>query len=149
MPLGTRTMYRKILSLLALNEESTPVLQRAHQMATQLDAQLYLLHVVEYVPLTGTEDAMLTAPVSIGEELEERARTQLRDIAQRHGIPQENCCVVSGDLVSELCRSVSHWQADLVVVGNHSRRGLSALFDHAEDAVLHRCPCDLLAVHLG
>ena len=142
-------MYRKMICLIALNDESVPVLAQARRLANELGADLHLLHVVEYVPLTGTEDAMLTAPVSIGEELEERARGQVRELAERHDVPATHCRVVSGDLVSELCHLVEALQADLVVVGNHSRRGLSALFDHAEDAVLHRCQCDLLAVHLG
>lgn len=142
-------MYQKILCLIALNEESVPVLAQARRLAEQLNAELHLLHVVEYVPLTGTEDAMLTAPVSIGEELEERARDQVRELAENHGVEPAHCRVVSGDLVSELCQQIDSLQVDLVVVGNHSRRGLSALFDHAEDAVLHRCQCDMLAVHLG
>lgn len=142
-------MYQTILCLVALNEESGRLLSRAQRLAETLDSELHLLHVVEYVPLTGTEDAMLTAPVTIGEELEERARKEIGELAGRHGLADDHCRVISGDLITELRNEVERLKADLVVVGNHKRKGLAAIFDHAEDAVLHRCECDMLAVHLG
>lgn len=142
-------MYRSILCLVALNDECRKVLNQAQAMATALQADLHLLHVVEYVPLTGTEDAMLTAPISISDELEERSRQHMQKLATEYSVPEDKTRVICGDLVNELNAMIDDHAIDLVVVGNHRRKGLSAVFDHAEDTVLHRCSCDLLAVHLG
>ena len=146
-------MYKSILALVALNPESHQVIQRAKALSEQFSARLQLLHVVEYVPLTGTEDAMITAPIPIGEELEKQARLYMAKLAQEFELKAEQIAVVTGDLSAELeARSKSdaaHAGVDLVVVGNHSRSGFSAWFNHAEDEVLHRCGCDLLAVKLS
>ncbi len=142
-------MYQSLLCLVALNDDHERVVQRARALAALFKAPLHLLHVVEYVPLTGTEDAMLTAPISISEELEQRAREQMDALARQHELPAANCSVVTGDLTTELNATIAEHGIDLVVVGNHRRKGLSALFDHAEDAVLHRCACDLIAINLS
>ena len=142
-------MYQSLLCLVALSDENRQVVRRARELADHFDADLHMLHVVEYVPLTGTEDAMLTAPISISDELEQRAREQMGKLAKEFSVATDRCHVVTGDLVSELNTAVEEYRIGLVVVGNHCRKGLAALFDHAEDAVLHRCACDLLAVHLS
>ena len=141
-------MYQSVLCLIALNDECSRVLERAQRISEKCGAELQVLHVVEYVPLTGTEDAMLTAPISIGDELEERARKVVGELADKHGVPADRVRVVSGDLLSELQSTVAQYKIDLVVVGNHSRKGLAAIFNHAEDMILHRSGCDLLAVQL-
>ncbi len=142
-------MYKKILTLLALDEESPRVLDRARALAQTHDADLHILHVVEYVPLAGTEEAMLTAPIDLGPELEQRAKERLAELLAKQGVEAASCRVAVGDLCTELSEAVDRLGIDLAVVGNHPRRGLAAVFNHAQDEVLHRCQCDVLAVQLG
>lgn len=142
-------MYQSILCLVATNQDSHKLVRRAQQLAQQFQASLRLLHVVEYVPLTGTEDAMLTAPIAMGEELEKQAREFMQGLASDYSIAPELAQVISGDLTVELENALNTHGIDLVVIGNHCRRGFSAFFNHAEDEVLHRCACDLMAVNLG
>lgn len=141
-------MYQSILCLVALNDSNRRVVTRAKALAEQFGAELRLLHVVEYVPLTGTEDAMLTAPIPIAEELESQARAFITQLTEDFELNPACARVVNGDLTSELEARIQQDGIDLVVVGNHCRSGLSALFNHAEDTVLHRCACDMLAVSL-
>ncbi|MGJ8668536.1 MAG: universal stress protein [Oceanococcus sp.] len=142
-------MYHSILCLVATNEASRQLVERAQNLAKQFQAELRLLHVVEYVPLTGTEDAMLTAPIAMGEELEKQARGFVSKLAQEFSIAADRTAVVSGDLSAELNSAIQAHQIDLVVIGNHCRSGFSAFFNHAEDEVLHHCVCDLMAINLG
>ncbi len=141
-------MYQSILCLVALNENSRRVVKQAKALAEHFGAELRLLHVVEYVPLTGTEDAMLTAPIPIAEELESQARAFVAQLTEEFSINPASANVVNGDLTTELETRIQQGGIDLVVIGNHCRSGLSALFNHAEDTVLHRCACDMLAVSL-
>ncbi|RZO85133.1 universal stress protein [Oceanococcus atlanticus] len=141
-------MYQSILCLVALNENSRRVVKQAKALSERFDAQLRLLHVVEYVPLTGTEDAMLTAPIPIAEELESQARAFVTQLADDFALAPGSISVVNGDLTTELETHIQRDKIDLVVIGNHCRSGLAALFNHAEDTVLHRCACDMLAVSL-
>lgn len=141
-------MYQSILCLVALNESSRRVVRQAKALSEQFGAELRLLHVVEYVPLTGTEDAMLTAPIPIAEELESQARAFVAQLSEEFAIEPACASVVNGDLTTELETRLRQGAVDLVVIGNHCRSGLAALFNHAEDTVLHRCACDMLAVSL-
>ncbi len=142
-------MYQSVLCLVATNDESRPLVAQAQKLAAQFGASLRLLHVVEYVPLTGTEDAMLTAPIAMGEELEKQAREFMSGLASEFQIEAGQTQVVSGDLSAELETAIQAQGIDLVVIGNHCRRGFSAFFNHAEDEVLHHCACDLMAINLG
>lgn len=142
-------MYRSILCLVATNDDSRKLVQHAQKLAESFGAELRLLHVVEYVPLTGTEDAMLTAPIAMGEELEKQARGFMQELAQQFAIEAEHTAVVSGDLSAELDSAIQNHKIDLVVIGNHCRKGFAAFFNHAEDDVLHHCSCDLIAVNLS
>lgn len=142
-------MYQSILCLVATNQDSRRLVTRAQQLAQHFQARLRLLHVVEYVPLTGTEDAMLTAPIAMGEELEKQAREFMHSLTQEFSIDAQDAQVISGDLTVELENALKTSDIDLVVIGNHRRSGFSTFFNHAEDEVLHRCASDLIAVNLG
>jgi universal stress protein A len=54
-----------------------------------------------------------------------------------------------GDVKTEIVRVARKREADLIVVGSHERHGLSAVFDFVEDAVLHKAPCDVLAIRVS
>ena len=74
--------YRKILLVVDLTEDSDLVGERAKAIAACYGSRIQLLHVVEYVPVEPMGETLLPA-VQIEEELIERARQRLGDLAQR------------------------------------------------------------------
>lgn len=141
-------MYRHILAAVETHEEGQPVLARARDLARQFGAGLSAVHVVEYLPVDPAGDALLTTPVDLSRERAAQAEARLREWCQALGIPAEQAKVAVGTITAEILRAAQDCGADLIVVGHHPRRGLSALFSHTEGGVVQRAPCDVLAVRL-
>jgi universal stress protein A len=140
-------IYRNILAVVGVTEDSVQVAARAREFAAAANAQLTLLHVVEFVPVEPLSDSLLPA-VQIETELIERSRTRLRDMAQNLGAAVR-WEVSSGNVKTEITRFARQGQFDLIVIGSHERHGLSILVNLTEDTVLHAAPCDVLAVRLA
>jgi universal stress protein A len=140
--------YRRVLLVLDLNEDSRMVGQRAQALAAAVDAEIELLHVVEFVPVEPMGETVMPA-VEIETELLDRAGVQLRALAIELGMPDAVCHVEAGNVKSEIVRLARERHVDLIVLGSRERHGLSILVNLTEDTVLHAAPCDVLAVRVG
>jgi len=141
------SIYRRILLVVDLNEYSEQIGARARDIAAVCDAELSLLHVVEYVPVEPMGETLLPA-VQIEEELVQRAKHRLAELAQRLGVGSAKRTVAAGNIKAEIVRAAQEQQVDLIVLGSRERRGPSILVNFTEDTVLHAAPCDVLAVRL-
>jgi len=115
------TAYHRVLLAVDLTEDSFVIARRAQMLSAALSADVEILHVVVPPPV-GTP------------------------------IPPEPVVPVvleAGDVKTEIVRIARKREADLIVVGSHERHGLSAVFDFVEDAVLHKAPCDVLAIRVS
>jgi universal stress protein A len=140
-------LYRRILLVVDLTEDSRTIGVRARAIAAACGAQTALLHVVEYVPVEPMGETLLPA-VEIEEELIKRAGERLRELARELGLPEAACRVEAGNTKAEIVRVATETHSDLVVIGSRERHGLSILVNLTEDTVLHAAPCDVLAVRL-
>jgi universal stress protein A len=140
-------IYRKILLVVDLGEQSERIGTRARDIASLVDAELSLLHVVEYVPVEPMGETLLPA-VQIEEELVQRATARLAEFAAGLGISGAPRQVTAGNIKAEIVRAAQQQKADLIVLGCRERRGPSILVNFTEDTVLHAAPCDVLAVRL-
>lgn len=139
--------YRKIIAAVDLTDDSRAVLERAAGLAQQWQAQLLLVHIVEFVPIEPMSDSLVPV-VQVDERLVERARAQLQTLAGTAGVSTDCLRVTSGNVKIELLHIARDWQADLIVLGSRERHGLSILVNLTEDTVLHGAPCDVLAVRV-
>ena len=142
------SVYRRILLVVDLTEDSLSIGRRAQALAAALGAEVELLHVVEFVPVEPMGETLMPA-VQIEEELLERARRRLASLAAELGLPEANCRVEAGNVKSEIVRTARERNIDLIVLGCRERHGLSILLNFTEDTVLHAAPCDVLAVRVG
>ena len=140
-------MYRRLLLVVDLTDDSRAVGARAVEVAKACGAEIALLHVVEYVPAEPMGETLLPA-VEIEQELVKRAGERLRALAVDLGIASAACRVESGNTKAEIVRAASEGGHDLVVIGSRERHGLSILVNLTEDTILHAAPCDVLAVRL-
>jgi universal stress protein A len=141
-------VYRRILAVVDLTEDSLVIGRRAQALAGILGAEIELLHVVEFVPVEPMGEALMPS-VQIEDELLERARQRLATLAGDLGIPTSAARVETGNVKSEIVRIARELHADLIVLGSRERHGLSILVNFTEDTVLHAAPCDVLAVRVG
>ena len=139
--------YQKILLVIDLTEDSDLVGERAKAIAACYHSRIQMLHVVEYVPVEPMGETLLPA-VQIEEELIQRARQRLKELAVRLNLTDCECFVEAGNIKAEIIRVAEEQHADLIVLGSHERHGLAILLNFTEDTVLHSAPCDVLAVRL-
>jgi universal stress protein A len=140
-------IYGRILLVVALDEHSERIGARARDIAALCNAELSLLHVVEYVPVEPMGETLLPA-VQIEEELVQRAKQRLAELAQRLGVESARREVAAGNIKAEIVRAAQDQKADLIVLGSRERHGPSILVNFTEDTVLHAASCDVLAVRL-
>jgi universal stress protein A len=142
------TVYRRILLVVDLTEDSLVLGRRGQAIAAALGAEIELLHVVEFVPVEPMGEALMPS-VQIEEELLQRARQRLAALAAELGLAGAPCRVESGNVKSEIVRVARERHADLIMLGSRERHGLSILVNLTEDTVLHAAPCDVLAMRVG
>jgi len=141
-------VYRRILLVVDLTEDSLVLGRRAQALAAALGAEIELLHVVEFVPVEPMGETLMPS-VQIEEELLERARQRLTALAADLGLSGAPCRVESGNVKSEIVRVARERHTDLIMLGSRERHGLSILVNLTEDTVLHAAPCDVLAMRVG
>jgi universal stress protein A len=138
-------LYRHILLVVDLSEDSLAIGRKGTALAQALGAQLELLHVVEFVPVEPMGETLLPS-VQMEDELIERCEQRLKALATELGLDRTVCRVESGNVKSEIVRVARERKADLIILGSRERHGLSILVNLTEDTVLHAAPCDVLAM---
>lgn len=157
-------MYRKILVALDHSPARTVLVGKAVAMAKFMEADLMLVHA-----LSAYDDASPGLPVrayhsyypivdSIAWETYQKRweayeKTGLEDLqnlakeANAAGIKAE-FVQTAGDPGRVICDTARSWEADLIVVGNRGRAGLSEfLLGSVSNYVMHHATCSVLVVH--
>jgi universal stress protein A len=142
------SVYRRILVIVDLTDDSLPIGRRAQAIAASLGAEVEFLHVVELIPPEPVGETLMPT-VQIENQLVERARRGLAALTAELKLPDAHCHVEVGIVKSDIVRIARERNIDLIVLGSRERHGLSILVNFTEDTVLHAAPCDVLAVRVG
>jgi nucleotide-binding universal stress UspA family protein len=141
-------MYKRILVPVDGSETSNKAAVAALQLAREAGGRVRLVHVLdELAYLTGYEySADLLA---VARDYAKKVLDDALAMAQSAGVPADTKLMEVpggrlGELVAEEARS---WDADLVVVGTHGRRGVGrVLLGSGAEQVLRLAPVPVLAV---
>lgn len=141
-------MFKRILVPVDGSETSNKALTAALQLAREADGRVHLVHSLD-------ELAYLSGP-EYGGDLVRLARIQA-DKVLKDGLERAQAAGVAAD--SRLCESPGRrlgdivadeakaWEADLVVVGTHGRRGVSRLvLGSGADQVLRTATVPVLTI---
>jgi universal stress protein A len=139
--------YKKLLVLLDLSEDSEQVAMAGRDMARHSNADMVVLHVVEFVPLEPVGESLIPT-AQVEDDLAGLARNKLNGLIQRLGLASASARVEVGNTKMEILRVAEEEKADLIVLGSRERHGLAILVNFTEDTVLHAAHCDVLAVRL-
>jgi universal stress protein A len=139
--------YRQLLVAIDLSDQSRAIAAKSVELARQWQAQLRLLHVIEFVPVEPMSDALVPV-VQIDDKVVARAKEQIGALASGLGVAADCCRVATGNVKGEILRQAREVNADLIVLGCRERHGLSILVNLTEDTVLHGAPCDVLAMRV-
>lgn len=143
--------YEKILLAVDLKaEDDTPVSERAMAIAHSTGAEVSIVHVVEPIYNYGIPPGTEGKFDEWEKELETTAKDHLKKIGEKLSIPTDRQYMGVGQIRHQILRTADMMNADLIVLGTHSRHGLNKLImgDTAED-MLHSAKCDVLAVHIN
>ncbi len=138
----TPKVFKRILCPLDFDENALQALMLAAQLASQNDAELYLLHVCSavFVPLGG---AMIDPAAT-----EKSAEQKLTEIAARHldGLHYQ-LVVTTGNAAERVSAVQSALEIDLIVMGTHGRRAVPRFFlGSVAERVVREAACPVLTV---
>jgi universal stress protein A len=140
--------YQRILCATDISSHSEAAAQRAAQLAERYGAQLTLLHVIEYFPVSRSNEMIAPEDIDPATYRDQRAKAVLTEVAERlvhKDVKQE--VVFSGHSAKHaIIRYAEERQADLIVLATHGHHGIAALLGSTANGVMHGASCDVLVV---
>ena len=140
--------YKNILCAIDFSQNCQLAATRAAELAQHYDAELTLLHVVEYFPERRSNEWIEPEGADPMAYQEEKARGLLAELASQLGrddIGQE-VRFTPHSARHEIIRYAEAQKIDLVVVASHGRHGITALLGSTANGLVHSAHCDVLVV---
>lgn len=137
--------FKRILAAIDGTERGAHALEVASALAIALGAEIGLVHVID-PKLVGTESGVSAERMWVvlrhdGQILLDTAAAAVHADVQPWKFLHE------GTPSREIVKSAREWRADLLVLGTHSRSGLSrVLLGSTAEAVVHHSPCPVVIV---
>ena len=123
-------------------------LDYAIRLARTLNARLTVLHVIQPVPMAGS-DMGVALPEAYLQDLEEAVQRSMEETLARvtaAGLTAERI-VVYGVPFQEIIETAKARQVDLIVMGTHGRTGyMHVLLGSVAEKVIRLAPCSVLVV---
>lgn len=145
-------MYHRILTPIDGSRTSTRALTSALQLARESQGQVRLVHVIDDSPAYSGLDfsgGVSAELLRVTRERGARVLDDARAIAQAAGV--EHTVLLFDKFGERLGEAVAgearRWEADLVVVGTHGRRGIGrVLLGSGAEQILRESPAPVLVV---
>lgn len=118
--------FRRILVPTDFSESSDRAIDWAIDLAARLGASVTVMHAYE-IPIVGFPDGALIATAAVASRIADAAREGLdRTVAQHEarGVPVDSL-LREGVAFEEINHVADEVDADIIVIGTHSRRGLA------------------------
>ncbi|MCV6590312.1 MAG: universal stress protein [Marinobacterium sp.] len=131
-------MYTTIICAIEVGDEGKKVLSRAKKIAKKFDSKLIVLSVLPYSLL----------PKDYQKELKENAIPEFEAFIAETGISKKNCLLKVGKPYEVICAMAEKKEAELIILGTHSRTGLSSMIGSTANAVANHAHCDVSLVKI-
>ncbi|MEO6893765.1 MAG: universal stress protein [Ginsengibacter sp.] len=129
---------KKILIALDYNPTAQKIAEAGYELAKSMNAEIILLHVVadytyysslDYSPILGFDQFSNLGAVQIDSviELENAANEYLEKIKEHLGDPSVKTLIKDGDSGDAIIEAAKNLEANLIVLGSHSRKGLDKI----------------------
>ncbi|CAM2908673.1 universal stress protein [Legionella worsleiensis] len=139
-------MYTDILFACDLLNEHYHLAEKASQIAKQFNAKLYLLHVIE-LPAS-VQLAQGLGFTELANPAKDDAQTVLSLIGEQLKVPGERQFVEIGSVKEHVFNKVKELGCQLVIMGNHSSKGLQTFLGSTAHATVNHAPCDVLTLKI-
>jgi len=150
---------KKILIALDYNPSAQTVAETGFALAKGMQSEIILLHVMadpayyaayEYSPIMGFNSNFIspeTLPPDVSEEIKKGAVEFLNRSKEHLGDEGIQTIVKEGEVADTIVKTATDVQADIIVLGSHSRRGLEKiLMGSVAEKVLHHSTIPLFII---
>lgn len=140
---------KKILVPIDFSDYSKSALKYAVNFAKRLNAELYLVYVVEPIIYPPDFSMGQIAIPTLDLEMDKRAFDELNKLAEKE-IPKEliaNTVVKTGKPFIEIIETACEEDIDLIIIATHGHTGMEhILFGSTAEKVVRKAPCPVLTL---
>ena len=143
--------YGNVLVAVDFSPHSDLALQRGLELARRYNANLSLVHAVEYTTYLSSEYDSVVLPdnfMEIDQSIFDHSASHLNQIAKNLNYPNTQHEVLWGRPQSTVLSYAEAQNIDLIVVGSHGRHGLGRLLGSTATGIIHNVKCDVIVVKL-
>jgi len=151
---------KKVLIALDYEPSAEKIAETGNTIATALNADIVLLHVIaepayyssmEYSPIMGFSGFMDTINVDMSESVTKNVNAlalEFLNKSKEHlGNNNIETMVAEGNFAETIVESAEKAQADIIVMGSHTRRGLDKLLmENVAEKVVHLSKVPVLVI---
>jgi len=138
--------YSKILVPIDFSGVNRTALEKAIETREITNAELTLLHAIDYLPPTYIRPEL--PEIFTSEKLmHERAEQHLDMWISDMGITDCKKITVTGNITEKLLEIASKENIDLIVMGKHNQTGADRMFGSITNSVVQQTDCDVLVIH--
>jgi len=139
---------KRILFPTDFSEGSAAAAEYVCDIAATHDATVYLMHVIYDVARDAGWYGTHINMSSFYDDMKATARTEMEKFHKAHlaGCRNVEKVLLVGKPYEDIISFVEEAEIDLVVIGSHSKRGLTRLFGSTAHKVVRNVPCSVLTV---
>jgi nucleotide-binding universal stress UspA family protein len=150
---------KKILIALDYNPSAQKIAETGYALAKSMEATVVLLHVTadpayyaayDYSPIMGFNNNFIspqTLPPDVSDEIKKGAGEFLNRSKEHLGDTAIQTIIKEGEVGDSILQTATDIQADIIVLGSHSRRGLDKiLMGSVAEKVLHHSTVPLFII---
>jgi universal stress protein A len=131
-------MYEIIICAIEASDEGNQILLKAYNLAKLHNSKLFVTHIIPYTIL----------PKDYQKELKESALPEIESITSSLGIAKDNVTIKFGKPYEQICMFAEQKNADLIILGTHSKKGINALIGSTANAVANYAKCDVSLIKI-
>ena len=138
---------KKILVPTDFSELSAAAMEYTKMFAAKFDAKVYLVHIVDSVPLFVPESG--PTYVTVSHEVDKEAKRNLKRLAAKHlgSLKKLELVVCEGDPRLEILNLLEREKIDLIVMATHGRTGLAhVILGSVAERVVQNSPVPVVVV---
>ena len=151
---------KKVLIALDYDPSAEKIAETGYQIASALNAEVILLHVIaepayyssmEYSPIMGFSGFLDTYDSGLSDVMKNDLRSQSQEFLNKSKSHLENdsikTIILEGDFAESIVECCINEQAEIIVMGSHSRRGLDKLLmENVAEKVLQLSKIPVLVI---
>lgn len=140
------SLYHTILLAVDLHPDyDEHTIEKAVEFARHCGADIHLIHCIEPIHAYGASQGYQLI-LEVENKAKDEAYDLLTILATKYHIPTENQTIIIGSPQATVVAHAKTLNADLIIVGEHGRHGLSLLLGSTADGIIHHSDCDVLAI---